>query len=218
MTSIVLAGGRSSRFGWNKALQDIEGKSLIQWVVDCLAVFSTEIIIATARGERIPCSSTVRMKTVADVYPGKGPLAGIYSGLAASTCPTAIVVGCDMPFVSGGLLEYMSRISPAFDVVVPVIRTRVEPLCAVYSKECLVPIRRLLEQDKLRPQDLFSMVRVRYVEEDEFTRFDREHLSLLNINSRADLNRAREVAIRKGWLRLGVGQIPYLHHLPDTHI
>jgi len=108
MTSIILAGGKSSRPGQNKATQVIEGKSLIQWVVDHLAMLSTEIIIATARGEAIPCSPAVRIKTVAAIYPGKSPLVGIHSGLTASSSPQAIVVGCDTPFLSVGLLEYMT--------------------------------------------------------------------------------------------------------------
>jgi len=201
MTSIILAGGKSSRLGRSKFLETIGGKSLIQWVVDRLAVFSTEIIIATARGEAIPCSSAVEIKTVADIYPGKGPLAGIYSGLMASSSSLAIVVGCDTPFLSVGLLEYMTQICSIFDVVVPRIKNKVEPLCAVYSKNCLAPIQELLEHNKLGISRLFSMVKVRYIEEDEITSFDPEHLSFFNINSWADLERARKLATEKRWGR-----------------
>jgi len=199
MTSIILAGGKSSRLGQNKALQVIDGKSLIQWVVDRLAILSTEIIIVTAHGEAIPCSSAVRIKSVADIYPGKGSLVGIYSGLIASSSSKAIVVGCDMPFLSIGLLEYMTQICPTFDVVVPRIKDKLEPLCAVYSKNCSGPIQRLLEQDELRIIKFFSMVKVKYVEEDEVNRFDPEQLSFFNINSQADLNRARRLATEKRW-------------------
>jgi len=198
MTSIILSGGKSSRLGRSKALQLIEGKSLIQWVVDRLAILSTEIIIATAHGEAIPCSSAVKIKTVADIYPGKGPLGGIYSGLITSSSPRAIVVGCDTPFLSVGLLEYMTQICSTFDVVVPRIKNKLEPLCAVYSKNCLVPIQGLLEQDEMRIRKLFSMVKVKYVEEDEINRFDPEHLSFFNINSQDDLERARKLAAEKG--------------------
>jgi molybdopterin-guanine dinucleotide biosynthesis protein A len=197
MTSIILAGGKSSRLGQSKALQVIEGKSLIQRVVDRLAILSTEIIIATANGEAIPFSSAVRVKTVADIYPGKGPLVGIYSGLVASSSSRAIVVGCDTPFLSVGLLEYMTQICPTFDVVVPRIKNKLEPLCAVYSKNCLVPIQELLEQDERSIRKLFSMVKVKYIEEDEINRFDPEHLSFFNINSQADLERARKLAAEK---------------------
>jgi molybdopterin-guanine dinucleotide biosynthesis protein A len=200
MTSIILAGGKSSRLGQNKVLQIIDGKSLIQWVVDRLAVLSTEIIIATASGEAIPCSSAVEIQTVADIYPGKGPLVGIYSGLIASSSSRAIVVGCDTPFLSTGLLEYMTQICSAFDVVVPRIKDRLEPLCAVYSKHCLAPTHSLLEQNELRIDKLFSMVKVKYIEEEEIDRFDPEHLSFFNINDQADLQRARRLTAEKGWL------------------
>ena len=200
MTAIILAGGKSSRLGRSKALQVIEGKNLIQWVIDRLATLSTEIIIATAHGEAIPCSSAVRIKTVADIYPGKGPLVGIYSGLIASSSSRAIVVGCDTPFLSDGLLEYMTQICSTFDVVVPRIKNKLEPLCAVYSKNCSGSIQGLLEQDELRIRKLFSMVKVKYVEEDEINRFDPEHLSFFNINSQADLDRARKLASEKRWL------------------
>jgi len=198
MTSIILAGGKSSRLGQSKALQVIGGKSLIQWVVDRLAILSTEIIIATAHGEAIPCSSAVRIKTVADIYPGKGPLAGIYSGLIASSSSRAIVVGCDTPFLSVGLLEYMTQLSSTSDAVVPRIKNEVEPLCAVYSKSCVAPIQELLEQNELRIIKLFGMVKVKYVVEAEINSFDPEHLSFFNINSQDDLERARKLAIEKG--------------------
>jgi molybdopterin-guanine dinucleotide biosynthesis protein A len=200
MTSIILAGGKSSRLGRSKALQVIGGKNLIQWVVDRLAILSTEIIIATAHGETIPCSSAVRTKTVTDIYPRKGPLAGIYSGLIASSSARAVVVGCDTPFLSVGLLGYMTKIHSTFDAVVPRIKDKVEPLCAVYSRSCLAHIQALLEQDERQIIKLFSMVKVRYIEEDEINRFDPEHLSFFNINSQDDLDRARKLATEKGWL------------------
>ena len=200
MTSIILAGGKSSRLGRNKALQAISGKSLIQWVVDRLTTVSTEIIIATAYGEKFPCSSPTGIKTVADLYPGKGPLVGIYSGLIASSSSWAIVVGCDMPFLSVGLLDYMSQISSTFDVVVPQTRAKVEPLCAMYSKNCLASIHGLLEHDELRLSELLNMVKVRYIEEAEINRFDPEHLSFFNINTQADLAMAKKLAAKRGWL------------------
>ena len=197
MTSIVLAGGKSSRLGRNKALQVIGAKSLIQWIVDRLATLSTEIIIATAHGETIPCSSSTEIRIAADIYPGKGPLVGIYSGLMASSSPRAIVVGCDMPFLSVDLLDYMSQISSTFDVVVPRTREKVEPLCAVYSKNCLASIHNLLERDELRLSELLNMVKVRYIEEDEIDRFDPEHLSFFNVNTQANLAKARILAAEK---------------------
>lgn len=197
LSSIILAGGRSSRFGRNKLLETIGAKSLVQMVIDRLAVLSREIIIVTAHGEEIHCSSDIKIKTVADIYPGKGPLVGIYSGLIACSNPRAITVGGDMPFLDVNLLRYMSQLSHAFDVVVPRLGNMLEPLCAVYSKNCLAFLERLLEQNELRISKLFDVVKVRYVEEEEIDKFDPEHLSFFNINTRADLERAKEVALRK---------------------
>lgn len=199
MTSIILAGGKSSRLGRNKAIQVIEGKSLIQRVVDRLAIMSTEIIIVTARGEAVPFSSSVKTRTVADIYPGKGPLAGIYSGLTVSSSLRAIVVGCDTPFLSVSLLEYMTQICTAFDIVVPLIKNEVEPLCAVYSKNCLAPIQQLLERDERQIIGFFDMVKVKYLEEDQINRFDPEHLSFFNINNQADLDSATKLLAKKAW-------------------
>jgi molybdopterin-guanine dinucleotide biosynthesis protein A len=199
MTSIVLAGGKSLRLGRNKSMATVSGKSLIQWVIDRLAAISNEIIIATACGEEIPCSSSVRSKTVADIYPGKGPLAGIYSGLIASSSPRAIVVSCDTPFLSVGLLEYMIQRCPGADIVVPRMEEKVEPLCAVYSKDCVNPIRELLEQNLLKIIELYPMVTVRYITQAEIDRFDPEHLSFFNINSQSDLDRARKLADENKW-------------------
>jgi molybdopterin-guanine dinucleotide biosynthesis protein A len=199
MTSIILAGGRSLRLGRTKYLETIGDKSLIQWVIDRLATVSTEIIIATAHGEEIPCSSDARLETVADIHPGKGPLAGIHSGLVASSNSRAIVVSCDTPFLNVGLLEYMTQTCPAFDIVVPRMREKIEPLCAVYSKNCAAPIRELLEQNELKIIELYPRVTVRYIEEAEIDRFDPEHLSFFNINSQSDLDRARKLAAEKKW-------------------
>jgi molybdopterin-guanine dinucleotide biosynthesis protein A len=200
MTSVILAGGKSLRLGQSKALQVIEGRSLIQWVIDRLARLSTEIIMVTAHGEAIPCSSAIRIRTVADLYPEKGPLVGIYSGLIASSSSRAIVVGCDTPFLSVDLLEYMTQIPSTFDVVVPRMKRKVEPLCAVYSKNCVAAILQLLEQNKRQIRRLFSMVKVKYVGEDEISSLDPEHLSFFNINSQDDLERARKLAAERGWL------------------
>jgi len=203
MTSIILAGGRSSRFGWNKVLETIDGKSLIKWVIDRLTPLSREIIIVTPQGDcfaSLIANIHLSSKIIADIYPGKGPLGGIYTGLVESSCSHAIIVGCDMPFLSVALLNYMTQISPAFDIVVPRIGEWVEPLCAVYSKNCLAPIHGLLEHNELRISELFNMAKVKYVEEDEVNRFDPEHLSFFNINTQADLDEARKLAVERGWL------------------
>jgi molybdopterin-guanine dinucleotide biosynthesis protein A len=93
----------------------------------------------------------------------------------------------------------MTQICSTCDIVVPRIEDNVEPLCAVYSKSCLAHIQELLDQNELKIDRLFGMVKVRYVERDEIDSFDPEHLTFFNINSQADLDRARALATEKGW-------------------
>jgi molybdopterin-guanine dinucleotide biosynthesis protein A len=99
-----------------------------------------------------------------------------------------------MPFLNQALLRYMIQLSPGFDLVVPRVGDLVEPLHAVYSKSCLAPIEGLLNQGELRVSALFDLVKVRYVEADEIDSFDPKHLSFLNINTKADLAMARQLA------------------------
>jgi len=87
----------------------------------------------------------------------------------------------------------MIGVSAGFDLVVPRLGDMVEPLHAVYSRACLAPIECLLKQGNLSIRELFTLVRVRYVEAEEIDRFDPGHLSFFNINAKADLERARRL-------------------------
>ena len=192
--SIVLAGGKGLRLGHEKALETVGNKSLIQWVVFSLSFLNSDIIIVTAAKQLPPqFIGYPKLKMVTDTYPGKGPLGGIYTGLAASDSFYNLVVACDMPFLNQALLDYMIQISASFDLVVPRLGNMVEPLHAVYSKGCLAPIECLLKQANLSIRELFTLVKVRYVEAAEINRFDPEHLSFFNVNTEADLETAREI-------------------------
>ena len=198
MTSIVLAGGRSSRLGKEKHAEIVAGKSLIQRVIERLGFLSTEILIVVSSSQSASAfSSYTEAKTVVDIYPGKGSLGGIFSGLAHSTSFHSLTVGCDMPFLSFDLLRYMIELSPGFDVVIPRVDGLTEPLHAVYSKSCLDPMERLLERGNQKITAFFDVVRVRYVEKEEIDRFDPDHLSFFNVNTRADLDRARSLASKE---------------------
>jgi len=164
-------------------------------VVDTLATLSSETLLITAPGpgER-PLPLTPGVRWLEDIYPGKGSLGGIYTGLYHAASFHSLVVACDMPFLNPGLLRHLVALAPGYDVVIPVVAGQHEPLHAVYSKNCLGPIRALLEQDNLKIIDFFPQVRVRRVAEAEIERLDPQHLSFFNINTQADLDWARSQA------------------------
>lgn len=188
MTSVVLAGGKSTRLGRDKALERIGVCPLIQLVIDRLSALGNEIIVVTSHADTLP---ELGVRKVADIYPDKGPLGGIYTGLKAAATRYCVVVGCDMPLLNVALLRHLIDASPGFDVVLPRVDGNVEPLHAVYSRDCLEVIERALQENRLQIQSFFHEVKVRYVENAELSRFDPQHTSFFNVNSESDLKRAR---------------------------
>ena len=195
ISCIVLAGGKGLRLGRDKVQEVIGNSNLLQRVVSQLSSFNNDIIVVIASGKSLAqFTGYPRFRIATDIYPGKGALGGIYTGLVVSNSLYNLVVACDMPFLNQALLQYMVQVSPGFDVVVPRVGNWVEPLHAVYSKSCQAPIERLLSQGEVRVRALFGLVKVRYIEGDEISRFDPKHLSFFNINTEADLEMAQQLA------------------------
>ena len=194
ITAIILAGGKSLRLGRNKALETIGGKSLIEYVIERLRPLTNRFLIVTSQGQSdLPVIYDAEV--LVDIYPGKGPLVGIYTGLLASRTSHNAVVAGDMPFINIELLRYMIELSPDFDVVIPRLREgMIEPLHAVYSKNCLNNMKTQLEQGYLKISYLLDTVRVRYVEIAECQKFDPQLLTFFNINSQSDLDKAIALA------------------------
>jgi len=196
VTSIVLAGGKSLRLGRSKALEAINGKSLIGCVAERLRPLTNQILIVTSQ-EQPDLPGTSKAEILVDLYPGKGPLGGIYTGLLASRSSHSIVVACDMPFLNTELLRHMVKLSGDFDAVVPRLgEEMVEPLHAIYSKSCLRNMKTRLERNQLGVIPFLNTVRVRYIERDECQRLDPQLLSFLNINYQSDLDRAIALATK----------------------
>ena len=191
MTAIVLAGVKGGRLGRDKTLEKVGGHTMLQRVMDCITLICDEIIVVIAQGQPRP-SLSAEANVVVDLYPGKGSLGGIYTGLVASGSFHNLVVACDMPFLNSSLLRYLNKVSSGFDVIIPRDRGgKLEPLHAIYSKNCIDPINRQLQQGYLKIDGFLEQVNVRYVEEAETNEFDPQRLSFFNINTPADLEKAR---------------------------
>ncbi len=192
---IVLAGGKGERLSENKELEIIDSRTLIEQVITqiCLLDNVTSVVVVSERKySHIAHCTSLKMRR--DIYPGKGPLGGIYTGLKVSESFYNLVVACDMPFLNQDLLQYLvEEAGTGFDLVVPRVGDLIEPLHAVYSKDCLHHIDKMFDEDELSVRGLFTRVRVRYVEAEEIERFDPGHLSFFNVNTRAELLKAREI-------------------------
>ena len=182
---VVLAGGKSSRLGADKALLLLDGQPLIARTVQQLSTLSDDLIVVTNTPKRFePLGLAARLVT--DERPDEGSLMGIYSGLKAARHRHALVVACDMPFLNPPLLRYMLSMTPGYDVVIPRLAGMLEPLHAVYGRTCLPWIVSLLNEGRRKIVAFLPYVKVRYVEEHEIDRFDPLHLSFVNINTPQD--------------------------------
>ena len=195
---IILAGGKGRRIGREKAWVELGGKSLLQHAVSNLEFLNSEIVIVKApEGELPTVSAGVNLRVIQDSVGGKGPLAGILSGLVNSKYSYNLIVACDMPLLNKDLVKYMISSVKDYYAVVPRLGKHLEPLQAVYSKDCISEIEKLLAQDRLKVEGLFSGVRTRFVESAEIERFDAAHLSFININTPTDLKKAEGLLERR---------------------
>ena len=137
---VVLAGGDSVRFGdGDKALAELDGRPLLAHVVDTVAATSAEpplLAVATRReGVRLADVVAETVEPVVDRAAYQGPLAGLVSAAERATYPWLFVCGCDMPLVTGRVIDALwDRVDGDLDAVVPVVDGHEQPLCALYRR------------------------------------------------------------------------------------
>jgi molybdopterin-guanine dinucleotide biosynthesis protein A len=187
-TAIILAGGQSSRMGVDKALMRFGDGLLRDRVLDVLRPHFDDLILVTNQPERHFDLEDVRLVT--DVAPGQGPLGGIYAGLLAAQGRHALVVGCDMPFLSAPLLDYLWGLRTWGEVVVPLTPDALAPICAVYDRAVLPAIHDALAAGERKVMGLYPRLEVHYVREDELRPYDPELMSLANLNTPEDFEQA----------------------------
>lgn len=191
VSGVILAGGKSSRYGKNKAFVKIDGIPLIERVIRVMASVFQELILITNTPDEY---SYLRLPTYEDLIKGLGPLGGIFTALNAITNHSAFLVACDMPFLKPKLLSHMVESKDDFDVVVPRISGKLETLHALYGKTCLPAIRRMIDSRQYQVHRFFSEVSVRYVDEDEILQFDPYLRSFLNVNTPQKLRHIQETS------------------------
>lgn len=191
MVAIILSGGNNRRMLRNKALLQVGQKTIIEREIEVLSTLFSRITVVTNAPES---HKHPGVNLVSDLVPGKGPLGGIYSGLIASKDEYNFVVGCDLPFLNAALISHMIEMTNGHDIVVPKFKGFVEPLHAVYSNHCLIPIERQLSRNELRIQCLFGEVKVRYIKQSDIKRCDPKGIAFFNVNTEDDLKKAISIA------------------------
>ncbi|MDW7649823.1 MAG: molybdenum cofactor guanylyltransferase [Bacillota bacterium] len=192
MSAVILAGGKSSRMGENKLLMPLGEKPVIGHLTDTLKNLFGECIMVTDTPDAY-VSFPVRVVQDKICCAQKNSLAGIHAGLVAATHDYIMVVAGDMPFVRDDVLSYLCNKCEGYDVTIPREGEYLQPLCAVYHKNCLPQMEKLLTVKNYKVTAFFPFMRVRYVDMADLVPFDREQLTFLNINTPEDYKKALAV-------------------------
>ncbi len=184
ISGIILAGGKSSRYGSNKALVEIDGIRLIERVIRVMEPFFERLFIVTNTPQEY---AYLKLPMVEDLIKGLGPLGGVFTGLQAMSDGAGFFVACDMPFLSGKLIHHMADVLEDFDAVVPKVDWKIEALHAIYTKRCIPAIKKLIDNKDYQVIKFFQSVRVRYLNREEILNFDPEMRSFFNINRPEEL-------------------------------
>lgn len=184
MTGVILAGGRSTRMGRDKAFLKAGSERLIDRQVRLFSALFREVIIVTNR----PLDCLDQPAAIAtDILPGRGALGGIYTGLFHATAEQAFFAACDMPFLNRDFMAYMIEQATGRDIVVPAPPDGLQPLHAIYSRRCLPAIRGLLERDRLKVTGFYGGFKSLSIPPETLRAFDPEGRMFQNINTPGDL-------------------------------
>ncbi|MCC6727913.1 MAG: molybdenum cofactor guanylyltransferase [Chthonomonadales bacterium] len=188
MAGIVLAGGRSTRMGVDKAGLPYSGTTLLAHVATALAsVLGTVVIVVARAPERY---SVLGARVVADAWPGAGPLGGIATGLRALPEGHHVAAACDMPHLRPEVTQVLLEAARGWDAAVPVVGGRRQPLLAAYHTDCLPAFVAAIAEGRLAVHAALEAVRLREVCEDELRSVDPDLRSFTNLNTPEDYHRA----------------------------
>lgn len=194
-TAIILAGGKSSRMGFDKQEIRIGGKLIVDHIAEKLRKCFDEIIIVTNRPDLYKGNYIVAQ----DIHTGKGPLAGIYKGLELSKSQAAFVTACDMPVVNLDYLNYLKDMyekHPHVQGLVTFNKGYPESMNAIYKKELLDLSKEILESElksnRISPRSLIEMSNFLFIDIKDMEEILGDDDIFFNINSQEDLEKYKK--------------------------
>lgn len=184
-TAFILAGGKSSRMGEDKAFLRLGDKSLLQIASDLAASVCSAVRVV---GDRARFGADA----IEDVYPGCGPLGGIHAALSQTRTDLNLMLAVDTPFLDAAFLRWMlgrAEQSGAM-VTLPQLVSGYQPLCAVYRREFAAVAEESLKAGKYKIDALYPLVETRVINEAELNHLAFDQRMFDNLNTRADFERA----------------------------
>ncbi|MBI5408637.1 MAG: molybdenum cofactor guanylyltransferase [Nitrospirae bacterium] len=212
-TGVILAGGENKRMPVLKGFIQVEGRKIVDRNLNILKKLFREVFIVTNQPELY---AHLGVPMLGDVYDTRGPITGVFTALLNSSNQWIFVSACDMPFLNSGLIRYMASFChpehvsgseqemlkrvqhdksgtisrlPAYDVVVPILNNKAEPLFAFYSQKTLTSLEQFIMTGKKGIKDflLNRNNRVKYITSEEIISIDPEARSFINLNTPEDV-------------------------------
>ena len=203
VAAFILAGGFSSRMGREKGLLEFGGEPLIARTARLIEPLVTKVTVVGSP-ERY---SVLGLCTIADqnIASREGdevvrtPLVGIATALSATIAPWNLILACDLPYLTAVWLEWLlaRAVDSGAQVVMPRTSGGLEPLAAVYRKECYAPIAAALERSVRKVTDVTAECRTECLIESEWKKHDPENRVLRNMNTPADYEEAQAWWVRR---------------------
>lgn len=187
-TAIILAGGDSRRMGRDKAMLPFAGRPLIQSVISAIQPLFPATLVSV-RERRLE----IDLPQVCDMQADGGPLSGLVTALGGIATPWAFVVACDMPFISGALIEQLAGHRARQQAVVPVVHGRLQPLAAFYACSCLPFMCASLALGDKSLSGALRRLQVSYVDESHIVQTDPELRSFFDLDTPGDLALAQRM-------------------------
>jgi len=195
----VQAGGGSRRFGADKALVELRGKTLLARTVELVSSVCGETKIVAPLGKYPDAGATI----LADQWPGQGPLGGILTALKemnerAGISPAhsyGLILSCDMPFLTQEWLAYLCdcAVKSTAEVVVPRSENGLEPLCACWRAEAASAIQAAFDGGVRKVTEAMKRLPMEVLDESAWKRFDTDGRLFWNMNTPEDYEVARKV-------------------------
>lgn len=191
LTAAILAGGKSSRMNLPKCLVTLENGKIIDMIVSKVSDFE-EMFIVTNFPELYFYAG---IPILGDIYPFKGPMAGIHVALKNSKYDV-FAFACDMPLIKKEIIYTLAEnhIYAKKLITVPSYKGNIYPLPGIYSKKIFDEMEKLLRDDNLSLKRLLDDVEACVV---DVANFDEEGLSFVNINTEEDLKKLKNLIERR---------------------
>ncbi len=186
---VILAGGRSSRFGSNKALALFENKPLIVHIAGLFREIFEEVVVVSRDAAELDVLKNFELRFISDLLPDFHPLGGLYSALSQIKAGAIVATACDTPKIQRGLIEILRDTPLAYAGAACRYNGVVQPLPGLYRKNLLGLLELMIREEGAGLADLCVRARARIYLEPEIRSADAEGLSFLDVDTFEDLRK-----------------------------